>query len=46
MLPDGQQGGADVNLQDNAGAAYSPLHKACHKARFRAAEALLEMGMR
>ena len=44
LLPVCQQGGADINLQDGVGAAYSPLHKACHKAKFRAAEALLEMG--
>ncbi|XP_070206797.1 E3 ubiquitin-protein ligase MIB2-like [Littorina saxatilis] len=37
-------GGAKLNLQDNAGACYAPLHLASIKANFKAVEAFLEMG--
>ncbi|KAK7093326.1 E3 ubiquitin-protein ligase MIB2-like isoform X2 [Littorina saxatilis] len=37
-------GGADVNVRDMAGANYTPLHLACIEAKFKAAEALMEMG--
>ncbi|XP_070208056.1 uncharacterized protein [Littorina saxatilis] len=37
-------GGAQVNMKDNVGASYTPLHHACIKARFKGAEALMEMG--
>ncbi|KAK7093296.1 E3 ubiquitin-protein ligase MIB2-like isoform X2 [Littorina saxatilis] len=37
-------GGANVNVQSFPGSGYSPLHLACVKTRFKASEALLEMG--
>ena len=39
------QGGADVNFKDKTGVSYTPLHLACIRSMFRAAEALLELGL-